>query len=334
MRNSGVFIMINITKIIILGISLSFIILDGTNAVKAETGKSGKIIIYYFQDKSTEKKHQYYSYIIPHSIAKDLKRSGKYTIQTLPVTTPSLEKGTSGKKVQSHLQMLANRGKKLSADYIITGSYIVREKKIYINAQIFDIKTKKISRLSESSTELGTILIEIIDHLTKGINTELVRFKEYHQKIDYTMSKKEFYRLLSFSSYSLSAITIAVGVFHYNDKVNIANDNYDDLSDQYSKSTNYDEATRLHKEMEHQKELADEFALVRNILYGVGAVTFLSGVYFTYKYFKYRSEEKELKTSRSDTFFFTPLSCYRCTDTAKTNTDRNQFIGAMITWRF
>jgi|GEM_PF-2362936 len=325
--------MINITKII-LGISFFIIIPDGTKAVKAETGKAEKIIIYYFQDTGTDKKHPYYSYIIPHSIAKDFKRSGSYAVQTIPVTIPSLEKSASDEKTQSSLQMLSNRGKKLSADYIITGSYIVREKKIYINAQIFDMKMEKISRLSESSTELGTILIGIIDRLTKGINTELVRFKEYHQKIDYTMSKQELYRILSFSSYFMSAITISVGYIHYNDKVNIANDNYEDLSDQYSKSTNYDEATRLHKDMEHQKELADEFALVRNVLYGVGAATFLSGVYFTYKYFKYRSEEKELKSSRSDDIFFTPLCYSEISVPLRNGAVRNQFIGAMLTWRF
>lgn len=326
--------MMNIIKIIILWISSFIIILNCTNTAHAEAGKSGKIIIYYFQDKSTTKKHPYYSYIIPDSIAKDLKRSGTYTIQTIPVTIPPIDMSTSDTKAESHMRMLTERGKKLSADYLITGSYILREKKIYINAQLFDIKTKKTSRLSESSTELGTILIGIIDRLTKGINTELSRFKEYRQKIDYTMSKREFYGILSLSSFGLSALTLGAGFHHFNYKMKEANENYDELADQYSTSTSYDEATRLHQEMEHQKELADEFGLVRNILYGVSAATFISGAFFAYKYFQYRSEEKELKTSRDDTFFITPLYCYSGSVAAEINTDRNHFIGIMMTWRF
>ncbi len=139
----------------------------------AKTNESEKVIIYYFQDTSKTDHYRYYSYVIADSIANDLKKTELYTVQTFPVAFGYILKGAPDTVVQMNKRMLADRGKKFNANYIITGSYFVRENRISISTQIFNVKEEKLLEIQETSTEIGALLFTIIEKITEQINSEL-----------------------------------------------------------------------------------------------------------------------------------------------------------------
>ena len=50
----------------------------------ADTERS-KIVVYYFQNIGTTSEYGYYSYIIPDTIATDIRKVPKYDVQSIPV---------------------------------------------------------------------------------------------------------------------------------------------------------------------------------------------------------------------------------------------------------
>jgi TolB-like protein len=132
-----------------------------------------KIIIYYYQDKSKTDYYRYYSYVIPDSIAADLKKAKKYQVQTFPVTLGYIDKSMPESEYKAHLRILAERGKEFSSEYVITGTYYIEKKRILIKTQIFSVSEEKIIDIRESSTELGVLLFSILDKITEKINREL-----------------------------------------------------------------------------------------------------------------------------------------------------------------
>lgn len=295
---------------------------------------SEKIIIHYYENKSRLDKFSYYSHVIPDTISKELKKTQQYNVETVPNVLPYIDKSASKGVLENHLQLLADKGKKLAAEYIISGAYYIKEREIHILTQIFDVKTGNTVSVSESSPELGSLLINILDTVTTRINDELVKFKESRNRIDYVTSKKKLYGILSISFAQLAILSLGAG-YYANYEMERAESRYDTLAYNYSIEVDPIIREQIKRDMEHEKDTADENKLYRNISYGVGVASLLPTIFCLYKYFFYRSAENELRAEWGGSFLLTPLYSYGAFHTIPANTCRGeQFIGVMISWRF
>lgn len=149
-------------------------------AQDSEAGRE-KIVIYHFKDISKSARFGYYSYIIPRSIESEIKyfdKEKRYDIQTIPVTLDYVDGSAQENVLGTHIRMLADRGKEFSATYILTGSYFVVENEITIKLQVFDVRGQNLSDIEETTTELGAIILDVIENVTKKINVELAGANE------------------------------------------------------------------------------------------------------------------------------------------------------------
>jgi TolB-like protein len=160
-------------KLIILILCTSIYQAAIANASNDESQELNKIIIYYYEDKSETDHFRYYSYVIPDSIAADLKGTKRYQVKTFPVTIGYIDESAPESEYLAHIRILASRGKEFSSDYVIIGTYYIEKKRIFIKTQIFSVRDEKIVDISESSTELGVLLFSILDKITEKINREL-----------------------------------------------------------------------------------------------------------------------------------------------------------------
>ncbi len=132
-----------------------------------------KVVLYYFNDESKNEDYRYYSYIIPDSIAIELKKHENFKVQTLPVTMEYVENANTPELVSDDISLLTQRGKKLNADYIVIGSYVVENFEISIRSQVFNVNTGNIVDVRSTKEKLGALLFVIIDNISNEINTKL-----------------------------------------------------------------------------------------------------------------------------------------------------------------
>ncbi|TAL32993.1 MAG: hypothetical protein EPN93_15110 [Spirochaetes bacterium] len=143
----------------------------------------GKVIVYHFQNTGKSTEFGYYSYIIPENIATDIKRSDKFTVQTFPVVMEYVDQSAPAEQQKNRIRLLADRGREFDAQYVITGSFSVEGRIIRIRTQIFDVHELKMRDISETTEELGALLLVIIDQISTRINTELqkdIEIKKVH----------------------------------------------------------------------------------------------------------------------------------------------------------
>lgn len=133
----------------------------------------GRVILYNFQNAGATSEFGYYSYIIPDSIATELRRSKKYDIRSFPVIFEYVDPKAPEDVYKNRLRLLTERGKEFNADFVVTGSYSVEKRTIIIKTQIFDVHEQKIRDIHETSEEHGAMLLVIIDRISEKINTEL-----------------------------------------------------------------------------------------------------------------------------------------------------------------
>ena len=134
-----------------------------------------KIVIFQFRDVSKTTDFAYYTYIIPDSIALELRRKDSFSVQTYPVTLDYIGDTDSAEKRKDHVLYLSSRGKEFSADFIISGMYEVKNNRIKIRSQLFNVQQQKIAGIEESSDELGALIFLIIDNISERINSQLGR---------------------------------------------------------------------------------------------------------------------------------------------------------------
>ncbi len=146
-------------------------------------------------------------------------------------------------------------------------------------------------------------------------------------------SKGNYYGPLSLTFFGLSLGSFGGG-YYFNTQLTTINSDYASLSKKYKASTDFNEATKLGKDMNAKEDEAKKTALYRNIAYGAGGLFLGVGVYFTYRYFSYKSMESSLKSSWNDVIFFTPLISYDYKNWTYNPNERGLFAGAVITVRF
>jgi TolB-like protein len=159
----------------VIALGLAAVITTATAAAESKnpTYPEGKVILYNFQNTGKAGEFGYYSYIIPDSIATELRRSKMYEVRSFPVIFEYVDPSAPEEVYKNRIRLLADRGKEFSADFVVTGSYYVENRTIFIKTQIFDVHDQKIKDIHETSEELGAMLLVIIDRLSEKINTEL-----------------------------------------------------------------------------------------------------------------------------------------------------------------
>ncbi|MDY6932720.1 MAG: hypothetical protein SVZ03_00690 [Spirochaetota bacterium] len=197
-------------KTVAIIIASIFFNLEEANAFNNKSNKE-KVIIYRFKDRSNVNLYRYYSYIIPNSIKTELEKINLYRIETLSVSLAYIDESSSTEIFESYIRFLSKRGKELNANFIISGSYYVKEKNIYIKTQIFDVATQKITDIKECSDRIGAILQNIIDEITRKINYEMQRSSTQKAQKAKKRSKKRVARSPFLSFYnSIMGITFGL----------------------------------------------------------------------------------------------------------------------------
>jgi len=134
------------------------------------------VVIYNFRDVSSNTNHSYYSYIIPKSIAVELKKKKNISVETCSSSMNCIDqRNGSGEDKENHLRNLAQKGNEHSADFVVAGTFSVHNRRIHIESQIYDVKTQKIIQVDDSSNDLGALVFLVIDKITGKIESELNR---------------------------------------------------------------------------------------------------------------------------------------------------------------
>jgi hypothetical protein len=150
-----------------------------------------------------DKNYQYYTVVIPETIAKSFKKNGDYEIQR--ETGPfSIEADfADNKEKKKYIQKLRDLGKQSKSDYIITGTYNVTNKKLKIRLTVFDVKGREIRIIDNESDELGARLLAATDILSQQLNENITGMEKLNQE---RSNRSPFTALYS----PLSIITIGV----------------------------------------------------------------------------------------------------------------------------
>ncbi|MCX7678905.1 MAG: hypothetical protein N2316_06770 [Spirochaetes bacterium] len=136
------------------------------------------LIVFKFKDLSKTDEFAYYSYIIPDSLAIEIKNRTNLDVRSHAVTIPYLKIDEAGEKNKDHILYLSRKGNELAAHYTISGSYEIKNNKIYIFSQLFHVESKRLIDVGSASDELGVLIFELIDSLTNKINDELEKLSK------------------------------------------------------------------------------------------------------------------------------------------------------------
>ncbi len=178
-----------------------------------------KVIIYNFISTSAEAKYQFYSQVIPLTIAKSLGSSPQFDVKYInenidgaesktekKISTETKKKsdktaGSSERIAQDEIKSLEKLYEKRMRDilerikkilesskddlpgYLITGSYTVSQNALELIIDIYNVKGKKLTRIHKKSIEVGALLKDTTDDITTKIENQLTVFEDDNKKL-------------------------------------------------------------------------------------------------------------------------------------------------------
>jgi hypothetical protein len=161
--------------LLILTILLPFTALS--EQINEEAGKN-KITIYNFNyikpdvnkadtaesDSSEDiKKFQYYSFIIPQTLAKNISSEYSYVADRKYDTLEINDEFESDEERINHIRGLINVAENNGADYLISGECSIAEDILTVTVTIFNAKGHDIETFQHESSELGVVFKETTD---------------------------------------------------------------------------------------------------------------------------------------------------------------------------
>ncbi|HOO71165.1 MAG TPA: hypothetical protein PK926_05325 [Spirochaetota bacterium] len=177
---------------------------------KPETAQVAKkkVFIYSFVPLDNSGKYQYYSSIIPKTLAKSLKRNEIFNIETTDETFAILPADASGKEKQDYF----DRIREANSDYVITGfCEIVENPQVLVNGknelllkikiQVFNLFDQSFDTINLTSREIGVILKDVIDNGTAEIENKLSLYesnRREHMKPSPFLPAHRFFTRFSF----------------------------------------------------------------------------------------------------------------------------------------
>lgn len=146
--------------------------------VNQELNKS-RIIIYNFNyikpetdttdpEKSENiKKYQYYSFIIPQTLAKNINNEYSYSAERKFDTLEIISSFGSEEERINHLKELTGHARENSADYLVSGECSISEGLLTVTVTVFNAKGHDIETFQHRSSELGVVFKETTDMIAE-----------------------------------------------------------------------------------------------------------------------------------------------------------------------
>jgi len=119
------------------------------------------------------KDYRYYSLIIPETISKKIKESGKYKITRNNRPFLKGETTTLDNIKTNYSSEFESISKTAEADFIITGLYQILDENLSVKAYIYDAAKKELLEVTTENRETGIYLKETTDNLSKEIEAKL-----------------------------------------------------------------------------------------------------------------------------------------------------------------
>jgi TolB-like protein len=158
------------------------------NATPAPAARK-TVFIYSFLPLEESGKYQYYSAIIPRTIAKTLARNENLEIEAGDETLATLAPSASKDETNQYHQKISSRG----VDYVITGFCEIAENpRVMVNGanemilkiklQVFNAYDLRHENIEITSREIGVILKESIDSAASAIEEKLALFEKSNRE--------------------------------------------------------------------------------------------------------------------------------------------------------
>ncbi len=211
------------TKIHIIIMLLIF-----STPVFSKTAEKPLIALYNFKVTGDTENFQYYSFIVPHTISRNIQASNRIRIKRIntlfPLNTNS--ETSTEEKMDRFFSKLSKAHKDI--DFIVTGSCHAEAdkqskkniqvfdftkkakkkshhepiiKKLSIKLNIIDIQGGNILSMEQESTETGVIMKDIIDTVSDKITSATIELNRENVERYASSSFADFYRSLSFMTF-------------------------------------------------------------------------------------------------------------------------------------
>ncbi len=165
-------------KILFLTLVILFPFAAQSDEIREEPDKN-RIIIYNFNyikpDTNTDnpvnpenlKKFQYYSFIIPQTLAKNISSDFAYVAERKYDTLEIKNNFSDEEERISHIKNLINHAEENRADYIVSGECSIVEGTLTVTVTIFNARGHDIYTFQHKSSELGVVFKETTDAIAE-----------------------------------------------------------------------------------------------------------------------------------------------------------------------
>lgn len=174
-------------KIKYLRLSLLAILLILPIYAYSENGevKKSSIVIFNFdyvtpdpagttQDRDENlKKYQYYSFIIPQTLSKNINSEGQY-ISSRKYDTLKISSTFSNEEERiSHIKELVRISGENSADYLVSGECSIAESTLIVSVTVFNARGYDITTFEHRSSEIGVLFKDTADTISNEITQSI-----------------------------------------------------------------------------------------------------------------------------------------------------------------
>ncbi len=155
------------------------------------TPPKSKILILPFMNKNKIAEYDYLSDIIMETIRGELVETDKYEFTNFSMTDKKLKKRFNKNEDFTNLKTAKYIARQLNADVVITGQYIIIEKKILILIHIIDIFNDELVAIIKAEGNTGVnifnVINEAVSDMVEKINEKLPEIEK--KKYDKVMEK-------------------------------------------------------------------------------------------------------------------------------------------------
>lgn len=112
---------------------------------------------------------QYYSFIIPDTISKNISAEGQYIVsrEREIYTIETTFRGLAEKK--AYTKRLQKLGKEKKADFIICGTCVITDDSLEIRVTVFNVKGRELLSSGNTTNELGAVIKDSTDFISSRI---------------------------------------------------------------------------------------------------------------------------------------------------------------------
>ncbi len=125
-------------------------------------------------EEEKQKNYQYYSFIIPQTISKNLSLSNNYLVNRKLELLSIKNDFPSSDEKRKYFRELKKSGTINKADYLITGNCRVYSDRLEIDGTIFNVRGRNVEYFTTKSFELGVLLKETTDIISDEVNKKIL----------------------------------------------------------------------------------------------------------------------------------------------------------------